>query len=163
MKTLCQDFRNIAFILRNTHGSAAIDSIIVQKLEGAAWADLIWDIIPPLLMLSCLGRCVNAVHAYYNYCPSYTSRITSWDLLPQMTGRLAAREELASRVVPPLQQLARVWKCLQQLLFFHVDVAKMGTFSLSAGLEYLPSGIPPSASAAPTAPTTRHIGPSLCH
>lgn len=81
----------------------------------------------PLSMLSCLGRCLNAVRAYYNYCPSYTSRITSWDLLPQMTGRLAAREEVASRVVPPLQQLALAWKCLQQL-FFHVDVARMGNF-----------------------------------
>lgn len=111
----------------------------------------------PLSMLSCLGRCLNAVHAYYNYCPSYTSRITSWDLLPQMTGRLAAREELAGRVVPALTQ-----KCLQQL-FFHADFARMGNFRFPAGLEYLPSGIPLSASAAPTAPTTRHIGPSLCH
>lgn len=64
-----------------------------QKPKGTAAAGLLWDIIPPLLMLSSLRRCLNAVHAYYSYRPSYTSGITSWDLLPQMTGRLAAREE----------------------------------------------------------------------
>lgn len=78
-----------------------------QKPKGTAAAGLLWDIIPPpLLMLSSLRRCLNAVHAYYNYRPSYTSGITSWDLLPQMTGTLAAREETTepghpAAVAPP--------------------------------------------------------------
>lgn len=144
-----------------------------QKPKGTAAAGLLWDIIspPPLLMLSSLRRCLNAVHAYYNYRPSYVSGITSWDLLPQMTGRLAAHEETSEPGRPAAvatrsrlemfaaaffpRGLARACVC--------VRVIKMGAFGSSAGLEYLPSGIPPSASAAPTAPTTRHIGPSLYH
>lgn len=72
----------------------------------------------PLSMLSCLGRCLNAVHAYYNQCPSYTSRITSWDLLPQMTGRLAAREELASRVGPAAATLRSRLEMFAAAFFF---------------------------------------------
>lgn len=42
---LCQDFKNVALILHKTRVNT--DGIITQKLYGAAWADLPWDIIPP--------------------------------------------------------------------------------------------------------------------
>lgn len=138
--------------------------------RGTARERFLYHIIVtnPFLMLSSLWRCLNAVHAYYNCCPSYTLRITSRDLLPQKTCRLAAlqtpHEEQTECIVPALKRsvlslemFATAFPCGS------VYVAKMGSFWLSAGLEYLPSGIPGLASAAPTVPTIQHIGPSLYH
>lgn len=99
---------------------------------------------------------INAVQAYYNHCPSHTLRITPRNMPFQKTGRLAAHlmpHEYtdAQQSSVSLSQSVWAWKCLFQL--FHLDTAPNGRFWLSAGLEYLPSGIPGLASAATTLPT----------
>lgn len=79
-----------------------------------------------LLMLSSFSRCLNAVQAYYNYCPSYTLRITFRNLPFQKTGRLAAHlkphevhTDCASSTHHSNSRVS-AWKCLHQL--FRVDV-----------------------------------------
>lgn len=118
-------------------------------------------------MLSSFSGYVNAVQAYYNYCPSYTLRITSRNLSFQKTGRLAAHlmpHEVHTDCIHTLCWCALKQSTLMLAVFVLGNVCtsfsvwtcrrhQNGRFWSSAGLEYLPSGIPGLASAAPTLPT----------
>lgn len=125
-------------------------------------------------MLSCFPGCTNAVQAYHNYCPSYTLRINSRKMPFQKTGRLAAHL-MPHRVHTDsafTQCADGLWNCTEIALLLLGNVCtsfsawtcrqpQNGWFWLSAGLEYLSSGIPGLASAAATLPTVDWVPVSL--